>query len=325
MTSDERLDREYWERRWTQVLRDHPGKIAGRRANAHLLTETADLHPGRALDAGCGHGAEAVWLASRGWRVTAVDYSVTALDLARSRATAIGADVAERIEWTEGDLTTWTPPPGSYDLVLSLYVHVQGSVGEMVRRLGAGVAPGGTLLLVGHRPIDPATGAPTRGCRPGAGLGRRRRRRSRPARMADRGRRGAATGRGRRGRRRGGARGLVRRGRLVRHSSRHRLRLRPSHGRRAYWDDVSRRPRRVRPAPSAITAASAPAIAFVWTQARQALQQTAAIGACSPYLAVARVTRPCQTVFIAAIVRPWRESGSRPVVGSSLEGCAGLV
>jgi SAM-dependent methyltransferase len=162
MTSDARLDREYWERRWTQVLRDHPGKIAGRRPSAHLLTETADLRPGRALDAGCGHGAEAVWLASHGWRVTAVDFSATALDLARSRATAIGADVAERIEWTEGDLTTWTPPPGSYDLVLSLYVHVQASVGEMVRRLGAGVAPGGTLLLVGHRPIDPATGAPTR-------------------------------------------------------------------------------------------------------------------------------------------------------------------
>jgi SAM-dependent methyltransferase len=161
MTSNERFDRAYWERRWRQVVREHPDKIVGRRASAHLLTETADLHPGRALDAGCGHGAEAFWLASRGWRVTAVDYSVTALDIARSRAKAIDADVAERIEWTEGDLTTWAPPSGYYDQVISLYVHVQGSVGEMVRRLGAGVAPGGTLLLVGHRPIDPATGAPT--------------------------------------------------------------------------------------------------------------------------------------------------------------------
>ncbi len=161
MTSDEKFDRAYWEGRWTQVLREHPDKLAGRRASAHLLTEAADLHPGRALDAGCGHGAEAVWLASRGWRVTAVDYSVTALDLARSRATAVGGDVAERMEWIEGDLTTWAPASRSYDLVLSLYVHVQGSVGEMVGRLGAGVAAGGTLLLVGHRPIDPATGAPT--------------------------------------------------------------------------------------------------------------------------------------------------------------------
>ena len=161
MTSNEELDRAYWERRWKQVLREHPDKLAGRRASAHLLTETADLHPGRALDAGCGHGAEALWLASRGWRVTAVDYSVTALDIARSRAKAIGPDVAERIEWTEADLTTWAPPPGFYDLVISLYVHVQRSVGEMVRRLGAGVASGGTLLLVGHRPVDPSTGAPT--------------------------------------------------------------------------------------------------------------------------------------------------------------------
>ena len=161
MTSTERLDRDYWERRWAQALREHPDRIASRPPNAHLLGETADLRPGRALDAGCGHGAEALWLASRGWRVTAVDYSATALDIARSTAEAMGTDMAARIEWTEGDLTTWTPSKGHYDLVTSLYVHVQGSVDEMVRRLGAGVSPGGTLLLVGHRPIDPATGAPT--------------------------------------------------------------------------------------------------------------------------------------------------------------------
>jgi SAM-dependent methyltransferase len=161
MTGDDELDRASWDRRWTQVSREHPDKLAERRANAHLVTETAHLRPGRALDAGCGHGAEALWLASRGWRVTAVDYSVAALAIARSRAGAVGADVAERIEWTEGDLTTWAPPPGCYQLVISLYVHVAGSVGEMVGRLGAGVAPGGTLLLVGHRPIDPTTGAPT--------------------------------------------------------------------------------------------------------------------------------------------------------------------
>jgi hypothetical protein len=47
--------------------------------------------------------------------------------------------------------------------VACLYVHVAGSVQEMVRRMAAGVAPGGTLLLVGHRPIDPATGAATAG------------------------------------------------------------------------------------------------------------------------------------------------------------------
>jgi hypothetical protein len=73
----------------------------------------------------------------------------------------VGAGVAQRIDWVEGDLTTWTPQPGHYDLVACLYVHVAGSVEEMVRRMATGVARGGTLLLVGHRPVDPATGAAT--------------------------------------------------------------------------------------------------------------------------------------------------------------------
>ena len=119
------------------------------------------MRPGLALDAGCGHGSEAIWLATSGWRVTAVDFSATALDYGRSTAHDVGADVAERIEWVEGDLGSWTPPPRRFDLVSCLYVHVAGSVVEVVSRLGTGVAPGGTLLLVGHRPTDPVTGAPT--------------------------------------------------------------------------------------------------------------------------------------------------------------------
>lgn len=70
-------------------------------------------------------------------------------------------DVAGRVQWIEADLATWTPQPAHFDLVICLYVHVAGSLQEMVRRMGAGVAPGGTLLLVGHGPIDPATGVAT--------------------------------------------------------------------------------------------------------------------------------------------------------------------
>ena len=77
------------------------------------------------------------------------------------RRATLGADVAERIGWVEGDLAIWTPEAALYDLVTSLFVHVAGSVGEMVSRLASGVAPGGTLLLVGHLPIDPLTGAET--------------------------------------------------------------------------------------------------------------------------------------------------------------------
>jgi SAM-dependent methyltransferase len=154
-------DRNFWEERWSQALHEHRDRVGERPPNAHLTAEAGGLHPGCALDAGCGHGSDALWLAARGWRVTAVDFAATALAHARSTADALGRDVAERIDWVEADLATWTPQQGEYDLVVCLYVHVAGSVEEMVKRLAAGVARGGTLLLVGHRPIDPATGAAT--------------------------------------------------------------------------------------------------------------------------------------------------------------------
>ena len=155
------FDRDSWEARWSQALSQHGDQVASRPPNAHLLAEVGDLQPGRALDAGCGHGAEAIWLAASGWDVTAVDFSATALEFARSTARAVGDDVAARIDWVEGDLGTWTPPSRHFDLVSCLYVHVAGSVGEMVARLASGVARGGTLLLVGHLPVDPATGEPS--------------------------------------------------------------------------------------------------------------------------------------------------------------------
>jgi SAM-dependent methyltransferase len=154
-------DRDFWEERWSRALREHADQVAHHPPNAHLIAEAENLRAGLALDAGCGHGSDTLWLATRGWQVTAVDFSATALTHARSMAESMGTDVAARIDWVEGDLATWTPQPDQYDLVTCLYVHVAGSVPEMVRRMAAGVAPGGTLLLIGHRPIDPVTGAAT--------------------------------------------------------------------------------------------------------------------------------------------------------------------
>lgn len=154
-------DRDFWEELWSKTLREHGDKVARRAPSAYVTTTFAELQPARALDAGCGHGAETLWLAAHGWRVTAVDFSAAALAHARSTAEALGADIAGRIEWVEGDLATWVPPAEQYDLVICLYVHVAGVVDELVRRLAGGVAPGGTLFLVGHRPHDPVTGAPT--------------------------------------------------------------------------------------------------------------------------------------------------------------------
>jgi SAM-dependent methyltransferase len=155
------FDRDFWDGRWSEVLREHADQVAQRPPNADLTAVAGGLAPGRALDAGCGNGGEALWLAGRGWRVTAVDFSATALAYGQSRATILGADSAERVTWVEGDLAVWAPEAGVYDLVTSLYVHVSGSVEEMVARLASGVAPGGTMLLVGHLPVDPVTGAET--------------------------------------------------------------------------------------------------------------------------------------------------------------------
>lgn len=156
-----KYDRTFWEELWAKTLREHADKIAQRPPNVHLTRELQHLRPGRALDAGCGHGAETLWLAAHGWEVTAVDFSASALAHARSTAMALGHDIADRVTWVEGDLASWTPPPGRFDLVVCLYVHIPGSVEAMVRRMAGGVAPGGVLFMVGHRPIDPATGKPT--------------------------------------------------------------------------------------------------------------------------------------------------------------------
>lgn len=154
-------DRAAWESRWAAALREHGDRLAHRPPNAVLVDAAEALPAGRALDAGCGHGAETLWLAGHGWQVTAVDFAAAALAHAQGTAEALGADVAARVTWVEADLATWAPEPDAYDLVVSLYVHVAGAVEDFVARMAAGVAPGGTLLLVGHRPVDPDTGQPT--------------------------------------------------------------------------------------------------------------------------------------------------------------------
>ncbi len=152
-------DQTWWERRWQEALRTHGDRLAQKPPNPHLVEALTGHPPGRALDAGCGHGAETLWLAGHGWEVTAVDFSVSALTQGRALAEAAG--FSPRVTWLEGDLSSWRPAPGHFDLVLGLHVHIAGDVDEWVRRMAEGVAPGGQLLLVGHQPRDPSTGAPT--------------------------------------------------------------------------------------------------------------------------------------------------------------------
>src|SRR6478609_9768187 len=100
--SEQKFDRDFWQQLWSKTLREQPDKVASRPPNAHLMTEVAPLAPGRALDAGCGHGVDARWLAARGWHVTALDFSRAALEYGRSMAELAGPDVASRIAWIEG-------------------------------------------------------------------------------------------------------------------------------------------------------------------------------------------------------------------------------
>ena len=119
------------------------------RPNRQLVVEAAALPPGTALDAGCGEGGDALWLAERGWQVTAVDCSAVALQRAAAGARARG--LQDRVEWLHEDLDGWAPPAGRFDLVTAHYLHATWADRPgMFARLAAAAAPGGTLLVVGH-------------------------------------------------------------------------------------------------------------------------------------------------------------------------------
>ncbi len=131
------------------------------RVNPQLETEAADLEPRRALDVGSGEGADAIWLAERGWSVTGIDFSTVALERAASHAAAAGVD--ERTEWRHLDVRAFDPESDGmderWDLVTSQFMHLpDGGMVDLTRRLAGAVALGGTLLVVGHHPDDLSTG-----------------------------------------------------------------------------------------------------------------------------------------------------------------------
>jgi len=117
------------------------------RPNGRLVAEVAGLTPGRALDVGCGEGADAIWLARAGWMVTAIDISGVALD--RARAAADRADAV--VEWICGDALQMALPASSFDLLSMQYPALPKAAGEAaMRALLDTVRPGGLLLAVYH-------------------------------------------------------------------------------------------------------------------------------------------------------------------------------
>lgn len=145
------FDNEYWDQIWQG---DRAAAMGSAQPNPHLVREVADLPPGTALEAGCGAGAEAIWLATRGWQVTGADIATAALDRAAERAADAG--VAAQTQWTQADLSAWEPAT-RFDLVTTHYAHPAMPQLDFYDRIASWVGPGGTLLIVGHLHHD-ATG-----------------------------------------------------------------------------------------------------------------------------------------------------------------------
>ncbi|MFS0894213.1 SAM-dependent methyltransferase [Microbacterium sp. 179-I 3D3 NHS] len=139
---------EFWEQRYLS-RRDERGQVWSGRVNPTVEREVQHLAPGTALELGSGEGGDALWLAARGWTVTALDISPAALAVGAGQAAARG--LADRIAWVQSDLVAWHPD-AEYDLVTSAFLHAPFAFPreEILRRALDAVAPGGRLLVVGH-------------------------------------------------------------------------------------------------------------------------------------------------------------------------------
>ena len=133
------MNREHWDERYgTEEL------IWKAEPNRFLVEELDALAPGRALDVACGEGRNAVWLASKGWRVTGVDFSRAGL----AKAQRLATDRDVEVTWVEADVVEWQPPSVSFDVVVVMYLHLPAEQRrKALARAAAALAPGGILLV----------------------------------------------------------------------------------------------------------------------------------------------------------------------------------
>ena len=128
-----------WDQRYAESQQWSTGPNA---LVAELLT---DLRPGDAVDLAAGEGRHALWLAGKGWRVTAVDFSDVGLSRGRSQAGA------ENVSWVTADVLEWDTAPQSLDLVLVAYLQIpEADLTGLLTRAVGWLRPGGRLLVLGH-------------------------------------------------------------------------------------------------------------------------------------------------------------------------------
>jgi SAM-dependent methyltransferase len=132
------VDAEAWDERYAATE-----LVWSAEPNQFVAAECADLPPGRAVDLAAGEGRNAIWLARRGWEVTAVDFSQVALD--KGRRLAGDTDVA----WVCGDATTWSGT--GYDLAVVAYLQLPAHERRAAAR-GAleALGSGGTFVWIAH-------------------------------------------------------------------------------------------------------------------------------------------------------------------------------
>lgn len=149
------FDATFWDERYRASE-----SVWGAAPNRWVEQEVADLPPGTALDLACGEGRNAVWLAARGWDVLAVDFSDVGLAKGTELERRVSGD--SRISWIRADATDYLPPEPA-DLALVCYLQLAASQRRAAMRNAArSLAPGGTLLVVGHdsRNRTEGTGGP---------------------------------------------------------------------------------------------------------------------------------------------------------------------
>lgn len=141
-------DREWWDSTWAEVS---SARLAQPRvpAQVRLASEQRWFTPGaRLLDVGCGVGDTASWLAREGYRVTAIDFSHTAIEAAR-RAHAGQA----RLRFAKHDICSGPPADGLFGALLDwgcLHALPDGGWEDYARNLAA-VSTEDARLLLFHR------------------------------------------------------------------------------------------------------------------------------------------------------------------------------
>jgi SAM-dependent methyltransferase len=156
------MDADTWDHRYADA-----SLLWSAEPNRFAAEELGPLPAGRALDLAAGEGRTAIWLASRGWTVTAVDFSAVAITRGRELSGKLSGGetsaAAERIEWIVADVLHHRPAPGAFDAVLVAYLHLPpDELRTVLASAATAVAPGGIALVIGHdlANLDGGTGGP---------------------------------------------------------------------------------------------------------------------------------------------------------------------